>query len=123
MAPLSRWPARIASVKIPSESLRASWGGELAARVGRAPADGLAGGQQLAAGPLGERLHADRVEHVVRGAQLRDGLPPAGSPGTAWPNSNGAPRLRALPGTTRSGRGSALGTSTDASGPRREDAA
>ena len=40
----------------------------------RAFAGGLAGGQQLAAGPLGERLHADGVEHAVRGAQLLAGL-------------------------------------------------
>ena len=33
-------------------------------------ADRPAGGQQLAAGALGERLHADGVESVVRGAQL-----------------------------------------------------
>ncbi len=33
-------------------------------------ADGLAGGHQLAAGPLGERLHAHRVQHAVGGAQL-----------------------------------------------------
>src|SRR5258708_7488180 len=46
-------------------------------RGGSALADGLAGGQQLAAGPLGERLHADRGEHLVRCAQLRPRLGPA----------------------------------------------
>ena len=47
-------------------------------RGGGALAGGLAGGQQLAAGPFGERLHADRGEHVVRGAQLRPRVgPPA----------------------------------------------
>jgi hypothetical protein len=39
--------------------------------VGGAPADLPASGLQLAAGPLGERLHADRGEHLVRGAKLR----------------------------------------------------
>ena len=33
-------------------------------------ADGLAGSRQLAAGPLGEPLHAHRVQHAVGGAQL-----------------------------------------------------
>ena len=33
-------------------------------------AGGLAGGQQLAPGALGERLDAHRVQHVVGGAQL-----------------------------------------------------
>src|SRR5580693_8348099 len=52
--------------------------GELVARAGGALADRLPGGQQLAAGPLGERLHADRVEHLVRGAKLRPRVgPPA----------------------------------------------
>ena len=52
-------------------------GGELLVRASGAPAGGLAGGPQLAAGPFGERLHADRVEHVVRGAQLRPRVGPA----------------------------------------------
>ena len=52
--------------------------GELAVPGGGARAGGLAGGPQLAAGPLGERLHADLSEHLVRGAQLRPRLgPPA----------------------------------------------
>jgi len=45
-------------------------------RAGGAPAGGLAGGPQLTAGPFGERLHADRVEHLVRGAQLRPRVDP-----------------------------------------------
>src|SRR5262249_17674145 len=39
--------------------------GERVARFHGALAGGLAGGGQLAAGPLGESLHADRGEHVV----------------------------------------------------------
>jgi hypothetical protein len=49
----------------------------VAARCGGAPTGGLAGGPQLAAGPFGECLHADRVEHGVRGAQLLARLGPA----------------------------------------------
>jgi hypothetical protein len=45
-------------------------------RGGGAPAGGLAGGPQLAASPLSERLHADRGEHVVRGPQLRPRVGP-----------------------------------------------
>jgi hypothetical protein len=51
--------------------------GELGVHVGGALAGDLAGGPQLAAGALGERRHADRGEHVVRGAQLRPSLGPA----------------------------------------------
>jgi hypothetical protein len=49
------------------------------------------------------------------------GVSSAGSSGTAWRwrNSNGAPP-EASPGTASSDRGSALGTSTDASAPQRE---
>ena len=53
-----------------SRAIRASWAVSSSARLGGALAGGLAGGQQLAPGALGERLHADRVEHVVGGAQL-----------------------------------------------------
>jgi len=49
-------------------------------RAGGGRAGGLAGAQQLAAGALGERLHAERGEHLVRGAQLR---PRASPPGLA----------------------------------------
>src|SRR5258705_9371808 len=52
--------------------------GELVVRGDGALADGLAGGPQLAAGPVGERLHADLGGHLVRGAQLRPRVgPPA----------------------------------------------
>ena len=64
----------------PARASRAIWAscGVSWSRVaGGARADGLAGGQQLAAGPFGERLHADRGEHVVRGAQLRPGFGPS----------------------------------------------
>jgi len=50
--------------------------GELVARGYGARAGGLADGQQLAAGPLREGLHADRSEHVIRSAQLRPRLVP-----------------------------------------------
>ena len=50
--------------------------GELVARGYGARAGGLADGQQLAAGPLREGLHADRSEHVIRSAQLRPRLGP-----------------------------------------------
>jgi hypothetical protein len=46
--------------------------------LGGARPGGLASRQQLVPGPLAERLHSDRAEHVVRGAQLRPRLgPPA----------------------------------------------
>ena len=45
--------------------------GQLVARLGRPLADRLAGGLQLTAGALGERLHADRRELVVRRPELR----------------------------------------------------
>src|SRR4051794_30715715 len=44
---------------------------ELVARLDRALARPRARRHELAAGALGERLHADRVEHLVGGAQLR----------------------------------------------------
>src|SRR3954453_4502557 len=44
--------------------------GELVARVRRSLAHLLARRQELAASALGERLHADRLEHLVCGAQL-----------------------------------------------------
>ena len=43
---------------------------ELAARLGAALAHPLAGGEQFAAGALGERLHSDRHEHVACRVQL-----------------------------------------------------
>ncbi len=45
-------------------------GGQLAGGLYGAFAGGLAGGRQLTAGPLGERLHAHRVHQVAGGAQL-----------------------------------------------------
>src|SRR5438105_4147271 len=45
-------------------------GGELVARLDGAFAGRLAGGQELAPGPLGEPLHAHRVQHLVGDAQL-----------------------------------------------------
>jgi hypothetical protein len=42
----------------------------LVARLVDAPAPLRAGGGQLSAGALGERIHPDRVEYVVRRAQL-----------------------------------------------------
>ena len=53
-----------------SPAIWRSWPGELVARVDGALARLLARGQKLAAGALGERLQADRVEHRVGGAQL-----------------------------------------------------
>ncbi len=43
---------------------------EVGARVVAAPADSLAGGQELVAGALGEAVRAHRLERVVRPAQL-----------------------------------------------------
>src|SRR5262245_53782546 len=45
-------------------------GGEHVGGVDGAFAYGLAGGQQLGAGPLGERMGPDTAQHVVREAQL-----------------------------------------------------
>ena len=47
---------------------------QLVERLDGALAHRLAGGQQLAAGALGERLHAHLGEHLVRGAQLLAGV-------------------------------------------------
>jgi hypothetical protein len=49
-------------------------GGQLLARLDGAFAGGLAGGLQLAAGSLGERLDAHRVQKVVGDAQLLAGV-------------------------------------------------
>src|SRR5258705_1838342 len=51
--------------------------GELGKRRGAAPADLLTGGEQLAPGALGERVHADRAEHVVGDAELLARVHPA----------------------------------------------
>jgi hypothetical protein len=48
--------------------------GQLVERLDRALTHGLAGGQQLAPGALGERLHADVREHHVRDSQLLTGV-------------------------------------------------
>jgi hypothetical protein len=45
--------------------------GEIVARVDRALAGGLAGGQQLAAGAFGEPVRAHRLKSGMRGLQLR----------------------------------------------------
>ena len=66
----------------PSRASRAIWascGGELVARLDGALAGGLAGGQQLAAGALGERLGAHLREALVGGAQLLAGVERGGS--------------------------------------------
>ena len=65
--------APISGLERPSRASRAIWascGGEHVARLDGALARGLAGGQELAAGALGERLGADAAKHLVRGAQL-----------------------------------------------------
>jgi hypothetical protein len=45
----------------------------------------LAGGAQLGPGPLGERLHAHRVEHLPRGAELLPGVSPTPLPAQPLP--------------------------------------
>ena len=65
--------APISGFDEPSRASRAicSSCGVSSSRVSKAPlAHLLAGCEQLAAGALGERLHADRDEHVVGGPQL-----------------------------------------------------
>ena len=52
-------------------------GREFDERLDRALAYGFAGGQQLATGAFCEGLHADRGQHLVRGAQLLACLDPA----------------------------------------------
>ena len=72
--------APISGFDSPSRASRAicrSCGGQIVARLDRPLAHRLAGRQQLTAGALGERLHADRRELVVRGAQLRTRVDPA----------------------------------------------
>src|SRR4029453_3931242 len=49
-------------------------GRQFVARLGRPLAGGLAGGQQLAPGPLGESLDSHCVQQVVGGAQLCPGV-------------------------------------------------
>ena len=51
--------------------------GQIIARLNRPLAHRLAGRPRLAAGALGERLHADRYELVVRGAELGPRVDPA----------------------------------------------
>ena len=66
--------APISGFDSPSRASRAIWAScavELLVHGHGGPlAGGLTGGPQLALGPLGECLHADRVEHVVGGVQL-----------------------------------------------------
>ena len=57
-------------LSLASRAICASWGVRIVARLHRAPGRGLAGGQQLAAGALGERLGADPAEAVVGGSKL-----------------------------------------------------
>ena len=52
-------------------------GGELVAGLGRASANGLAGGQQLVPGPLGERFGSHRGEHFVGRPQAARARRPA----------------------------------------------
>ena len=54
--------------------------GQLARGVDVALAGGLAGGVELARGPVGERLGAHPGEELVRGAQLRAAVEPAAAP-------------------------------------------
>ena len=57
-----------------SRAITASWAISSPRGLDGALAGGLAGGQQLAAGPLGERLDAHRLQQVVGGAQLLAGV-------------------------------------------------
>jgi hypothetical protein len=61
--------------------------GELVARLDGAFTGGFAGGQQLARGALGERVHADCGEHLVRGAQLLARVEPWSNARTKVTNS------------------------------------
>src|SRR4029077_18291912 len=45
-------------------------GGQVAASLDAALADGLARGEELTAGPVGERFDAHRRQHLLGGAQL-----------------------------------------------------
>ena len=69
---MNSW-APISGLVCPSRASRATWTswGVRASRVsGGDPAHGLAGGEQLAAGTLGERLGAHVAEALVGGAQV-----------------------------------------------------
>ena len=57
-----------------SRAICASCGGQVAAGLDAAFADGLARGEELAAGPVGERFDAHRRQHVVGGVQLLAGV-------------------------------------------------
>jgi hypothetical protein len=70
-------------------------GGQLLARLDGAFAGGLAGGLQLAAGSLGERLDAHRIQKVVGGAQLLAGVEAAAL--AAQPLPGKQMRVRARP--------------------------
>ena len=60
-------------------------GRQLATGLDTALAGGLPGGPQLTPGPLGERLHAHRLQHLVGGAQLLAGVAPATLPAQPLP--------------------------------------
>ena len=71
--------APISGFESPSRASRAicrSWAVSSSRDLHRALADGLAGGQQLAAGAVGERLGPHRGEHLVGRAQVRPGVNP-----------------------------------------------
>jgi hypothetical protein len=53
-----------------SRAICSSLGRELGAPLDRTCADRLAGGLQLAPGPLGVRLSSDAIEHLMGDAQL-----------------------------------------------------
>ena len=64
-----------------------------------APADGLSGGPQLTAGPLGERLHPHLLQHPVRGTQLLPRVRAAALPAQPFPVQQVRPgQLGAEPG-------------------------
>ncbi len=70
------------------------------APVHRLPGGELPGGEQLTAGALGERFHAHRVQHLVRGPQLHPGVFPAAlTPQPFAVEKVGAGQFRPQPGT------------------------
>jgi hypothetical protein len=75
--------APISELDRPSRASRAmwvSWGGQVGGGLDGAFTGGLAGGGQLAAGPVGERFDAHRGQHGVGGAQLLAGVGAAALP-------------------------------------------
>ncbi len=97
-----------------SRAIWASWAVSPSLRLDGALAGGLAGGQQLARGALGERLGAHGREHVVRGAQLLARVQP--------PALRGAAIRRRRDGRGRATRGRGCGRAARSPrdrGPRR----